>query len=227
MKSSTFAVLSSFRLLTPSFVAGEIKTGGGVASIASTSVANVAGNTLIILTSNYTTGRSAVSTITDGSGNTWYKAGNSIFGDGNHTFECWFAPNIKQSAGNSVTVNFAATANSIKVYFGEFANLNKTITCFDQQSTIKVDGAATTTHTTNSTSALVSQSELVVGIYVLWGGTGYAYTPSDCTSWAGDGTNGNAYYAIRTDMQSQNLTVATATGNQQAMGIWTFAARKA
>lgn len=224
MRTVTLLAATDAGVRTPTFVSGLTSTTTGVSS-AFSAMNCIGGNFLVLLTSNYTTGSVAVSSVTDTAGNTWVKAGASVFGDANYTIECWVAVDCKENASNTVTVNWAASVTAVRCFLGQFSNVNRTLSCFDVQSTIAIT-ASGTTHTTNFTPSLSRKNSLIVGLYSLWGGSASVVTLGDCANISTDGDYGRGVYKIASSLAAQSLTITTAGANQQVTSCWAFKALK-
>lgn len=224
MKTSTFLPIAELGTHKPVFVSGLTSTQTG-SSTAFSAMNCTGGNFLVVLTSNYTTGRVAISSITDTAGNVWFKAGVSVYGDGNHTAECWCAVDCKSNASNTVTINWASSSTIIHAFLGQFSNVSRMKSCFDGQSTSVVT-ASGTTHKTNSTTSLSCKNGIIVGIYVLWVGSAYAVTLGDCSNISTNGDWGRGVYKIASSQASQSLTITTANSNHQFASCWAFKALK-
>lgn len=224
MRAATIAGIRNLVWTTPAYVNGRYGSGGGVSSINTSSAWTPGiGNFLVVITSNYTTGRVAVSSVTDTAGNVYRKAGGSIFGDGNHTMECWYAVDNGKAVSNTITVNFAATANGIQAFFAEFSGVSRSISAFDGQSTGKAT-ASGTSHTTNAAPGVGHGVALALAGTVTWGGTAGSYTGTDCSVGPTNGNNGGMLYKSVPIGSAPSLAFTTGATNQQYCGVWSFGA---
>ena len=195
---------------------GGNQNNGGSSTIAASAFAATAGNSIVVLTSNYTSGGMAVTSITDTAGNSYSRAGSAGGGDANHTMEAWLAHDITGNAANVVTVNFAGSAAYRAVialqYIGGLA--------FDAQSQFSLDAGSMVTHTTDTTPT-TGANGVVVGLFVTWD-DGYAFSsssPSILRETAGDAA---AVDRIVTSPGGYSVAVTTSSANRQAMASWAF-----
>lgn len=130
-------------------------------------VATTEGETLIVCSSNYTTGGVLISDITDTAGNEWVKVGTTGGGDANHKMEVWEALVTVEGVNTVVTITYAAGATNRKAALLQYSGLDSP--AFDAMSAYNTEGSPGTTHTTNGVTT-TADGDLLVGFFINWSG---------------------------------------------------------
>lgn len=170
-------------------------------SVATTSGLNVAtGDTLIVCTSNYTSGGVLVSSISDTAGNSFSRCGGTGGGNSSHTMEVWVATNCTANSSDTITVTFASSAAyrqlAVLLYSGLAAS-----NVYDSGSSFASDNGYTLRTPVVTTA---NNNELIVGWYVNWDGTSTITDTSPYTIRANQASD-----AVAAD----NIIATASTGN--------------
>lgn len=179
------------------------------------------GNTIVVLTSNYTSGGVAITGVADTALNTYTLCGTTDGGDANHTMECWVATNITGHAANIVTVTFEAAAAFRVITTLQYSGLAES-SVFDAESAVVLDDSTVNHVTADITTTQVN--EVVVGWFVGFAGPATTYSeasPSILRHVEGDGA---AVDIIVSSVGTYNLSVDTVLADQQVSFAKSFAA---
>ena len=207
------------------FVTGTGADGAGSSTtIAIPAFVATAGNDLIIMAQNYTTGQPTVASIADTAGNAakFAIAGSVEHADGSNSMEMWVAHNILGHATNVVTVTFSGAAEfrvGIAVQYSGLALAGS----FDQSAAILLDPSSTTTHTTNTTGTTAQADELILGFYSAWGDPRVLSATSPYTLRVNVSTgNAAAVDRIVSGTGTYSITMSSTVGDRYVSIVRTF-----
>ena len=150
------------------FVSLAGSTGSGATAVttrASGAFSATSGNAILVFTSNYTSGRPAVSGVTDTAGNSYAYCGSGG-GDAYHIIEVWLALNVTGHASNVVTVTFVSEAEFALMSCAQYSGIT-TSGALDDISGVTITPNVTTVHTTSAVTASTA-STAQVGFFVPW-----------------------------------------------------------
>lgn len=146
----------------------------------------IAGNTIIVGVSNYTTGGVLVSHVTDTAGNTYVRAGNAEGYDANNNMEIWYATNVSGLSTNIITATFTTNAALRRLLVLQYSGLASSNT-YNVSGELSLSPVGTVHETSTVTTTVVS--ELCIGFYINTGTATGGYTGSspsiaryNCTS---------------------------------------------
>lgn len=137
------------------------------------------GDTLIVCSSNYTTGGVLISGVADEAGNVWGKVGTTGGGDANHKIEFWAAPVTTADANMVVTITYAASAAYRKAALFQYSGLVSP--AFDAMSAYNTEGSDVTSHVTSPVTTTVA-GDLLIGFFINWAGDPGALSGSGNTT---------------------------------------------
>lgn len=233
---STTDFTNEVRIGGPLGVGGAFVNSTGAGSNASSSTIAAAafpvaaGHALIVAISSYTAGTPrSVSQVTDTAGNVYTRCGNAETADGTaHDFEIWAAFNVTGHIANVVTATYSGAATARYISVAQYHGIAPASAC-DASGSVNVEGAQTTTHTTNAAASTAVDNEIVVGYFLGWD-AGHVFSASAPYSLrrteAGLATPGG-YGAALVDRivstkDSYSITVTTDFGNKCADFVRTF-----